>query len=338
MDVTWLLGLAEVQHGFVRREDARVGGLSRKAERGLVGRGEWEPAGPRLLRRTGAPMTAAAGLMRAVLDAGPGAVVSHRTAAAWWGLPGFDLLRPHVTRPRGITSAPPTFGQVLHEVSALSSTQVTVLDGIPIVRPERMAFDLFATEHPLRATRATETAWAKGLLSGPSLAAVLDELAERGRTGTVATRAFLESHDDLWVPPATNLESRFAAIMREVLLGPFRRQIDLGDDRWVGRVDFVHERFPLVVEVQSDRYHRALLDRAHDAARRGRLEDAGFVVVEVWDHEVWHDKDAVVARVRAAEWPLRGWTPPTSPELAADPVPNGTVLGASSGVGVGVRG
>jgi very-short-patch-repair endonuclease len=332
MDVTWLLGLAEVQHGFVRREDARAGGLSRKAERGLVARGEWERAGPRLLRRAGAPITPAGGLMRAVLDAGPGAVISHRTAAAWWGLPGFDLLRPHVTRPRGITSARPSFGQTLHEVSALSSAQITVLDGVPVVRPERMAFDLFAAEHVLRATRATETAWAKGLLSGPSLAAVLDELAERGRTGTVATREFLEHHDDLWVPPATNLEARFAAIATRGWLGPYRRQIDLGDDRWVGRVDFLHERFPLIVEVQSDRYHRALLDRAHDAARRARLEAAGFVVVEVWEHEVWHDADAVIDRVRDAERPHRRCAPPTC-ALAPAPVPAGTDPGASSGVG-----
>jgi very-short-patch-repair endonuclease len=240
--------------------------------------------------------------MRAVLDAGPGAVISHSTAAAWWGLPGFDLLRIHVTRPRGTTCSPARFVHHLHEVLALAHDQVTVLDGVPIVRPERMAFELCASEHPLRAGRAIETAWSKGLLSGNSLRCLHHALGGQGRDGTVALRDFLEEHPDDWVPPASGVEARVAQILHEAGLGRFRRQVDLGDgDRWVGRVDFVHDRLPLIVEVQSERYHSALLDRAHDARRRAALEAAGFVVVEVWDTAVWHRRHEVVAAVRSAK-------------------------------------
>lgn len=290
--------LAEDRHGFARRHDARAAGLSRWQVRAQIDAGEWIEEGPRVLRRAGAPWTKASSLMRAVLDAGPGAVVSHGTAAAWWGLPGFDLLTVHITRPRGLTGCRVSFGQVVHTVLDLSTHQVTVLDGIPIVRPERLAFELCACVHPLRAERAIDTGWSKGLFSGPSLRRLHAELAERGRKGTVVMREILDARPPGYVPPASGLEGRVKQILAEAGLGEFRRQVDLGDDRWVGRVDFLHEKLPVIVEVQSERYHTALLDEAHDAARKAALEAAKFVVVEVWDTDVWHRRTAVVDAVR----------------------------------------
>ena len=237
--------------------------------------------------------------MLAVLDAGPGAVISHTTAAAWWGLPGFDPLTIHITRPRGVTCAPAGFASQLHEVLDLSTEQVTVLDGVPIVRPERLIFELCATSHPLRAERALDTGWAKALYSGDSLRRIHEELACRGRGGTVMLRELLEARPSGWVPPASNLEARFDSITRDAWVGEWRRQVDVGDDtHWCGRVDFRSTRWPVVVEVQSERYHAALSDRLHDAARRERLEAAGVVVVEVWDTEVWHARHDVVTKVR----------------------------------------
>jgi very-short-patch-repair endonuclease len=295
-----LLELAECQHGFLLRRSVREAHVPAKVVRRWFATGSWVAEGPRVLRRTGAPWTKASPLMRAVLDAGPGAVLSHATAAAWWGLPGFDLLTIHVTRPRAITGTVPLFAHRLHEVLDLAHDQVTVLDGIPIVRPERAAFELCASVHPLRAARAIDTGWAKGLWSGSSLRRLHGDLAERGRKGTVVMREILEERPPGWVPPASGLEGRVKEILAEAGLGGFRRQVDVGDDRWVGRVDFLSERAPLIVEVQSERYHKALLDELHDAARRAALEAAGFTVVEVWDTDVWHDRRKVVRAVRAA--------------------------------------
>ena len=294
-----LYELAKQQHGFVTRPQARTAGLSRDALLHRIRDGEWVPHGNRVLLRSGTPWTRASPLMRAALDAGPGAVISHQTAAAWWGLPGFDTLTIHVTRPRGTTCAPAVFAGHLHEVLNLSTDQVTVLDGVPIVRPERAIFELCATTHPLRAERALDTGWAKALYSGDSLRRIHKELACRGRGGTVVLRELLEARPPGWIPPASNLEARFDRIMREASLGEWRRQVDLGDDtRWCGRVDFRSTTSPVVVEVQSERYHTALSDQLHDAARRRRLEDAGVVVVEVWDNEIWHARHDVVATVR----------------------------------------
>ena len=55
----------------------------------------------------------------------------------------------------------------------------------------------------------------------------------------------------------------------------------------------------VVVEVQSWRYHGALVDREADAVRVKQLEAAGFTVVEITDDEVWSQPWQVVRKVEA---------------------------------------
>jgi very-short-patch-repair endonuclease len=313
-----LLELSERQHGLLTVAQTVAAGWSESTRRHAVAAGDWVPMGNRVLRRRGSPLTKATALLAAVLDAGPGAALSHTTAAAWWGLPGFDLRHVHVTR-RRVLSTPAPLVDRLHNVRSLPPSHTTVLDGVPVMRPERVAFELCATVHPERAARAIDAGWSRGLFSGASLRRLLDEHAKRGRKGTVVMRAILDDRPPGWVPPASGLESRVMQILAEAGLGLWRRQVDLGADRWCGRVDFLHEFRPLVLEVQSERYHAALLDREHDARRKAALEQAGFTVVEVWDTEVWHHREVVVDRVAAA---LR--------ELVADPAARGTDSATSS--------
>lgn len=82
-----------------------------------------------------------------------------------------------------------------------------------------------------------------------------------------------------WAPPASNLESRLDQIMLPHGIR-FRRQVDVGDENWSGRVDFLADDCPLIVEAMSERYHTSLTDRNADAERRARHERMGFVVVE----------------------------------------------------------
>ena len=109
-----------------------------------------------------------------------------------------------------------------------------------------------------------------------------------------------------------------AQILADAGLGAWRRQVDLGGERWCGRVDLLAEDLPLVVEVNSEAHHSALTDVAADAERRVRLEAAGFTVVEVWDVEVWHAPGVVVERVRSARRTVRA--PARRPEPHRRPV------------------
>jgi very-short-patch-repair endonuclease len=237
--------------------------------------------------------------MGAVLDASPGAVVSHPTAAHLWGAPGWRADPIHVERHRGVSRRRSGLARV-HEVTDLLPQHVRLIDGIPVTSPARTIFDLAGMVHPARVERLLDWCWAERLVDGRTLHRTLDELAERGRPGIATMRELLESRGPGYVPPASGLERRFADIVDTPLLPPMRRQVDLGEATWTGRVDFAAERVPLVVEVQSERYHTALVDQAADAARRARLEADGFEVVEVWDREVWHEPQVVLDRVSRA--------------------------------------
>ncbi len=87
------------------------------------------------------------------------------------------------------------------------------------------------------------------------------------------------------------------------------RQVELGGERWLGRVDFKDRRLPLVVEVQSERYHTALLDQQADEDRLAALRAAGFVVVPVQDTDVWSRPAEVARRVGRARHQLLGYRP-----------------------------
>lgn len=84
-----------------------------------------------------------------------------------------------------------------------------------------------------------------------------------------------------------------------------RRQVDLGDDEWTGRVDLVCEGTNVVIEVQSELHHTSLTDRSADKLRLKRLASDGFVVVEITDTEAFHAPSEAVRRVeRALDSPL----------------------------------
>lgn len=103
-----------------------------------------------------------------------------------------------------------------------------------------------------------------------------------------------------YVPPASGLEGRFAQILEDADVPGFARQVDVGDERWCGRVDFRDQALPLIVEVDSERYHRALTDVQADRHRQQRIESAGFTVLRITDQQVWHRPGEVVNEVRRA--------------------------------------
>jgi very-short-patch-repair endonuclease len=289
--------IASRQRGLITIEQIRGLGLTPAALRHRVTRGEWIPVSRRVLRSGASPWPAEARVLAAVLHAGPLALAARHTAAALWGLPGFDLepvqtLVPHQTTPRRST-----LGRV-HTTRDLLDTHRADMDGIPLTTPTRTIFDLAQTAHPKRVERALDTALARHLLDVALLRRTLDELADRGRTGISLMRELIAERSDEERAPESGLEARVVTILANAGEAPLRRQVEVGGAAWVGRVDFADAELPVVVEVQSERFHGSLADRRHDAARRRALEDAGFLVGEVAEQQVWHRPDEVVDLVR----------------------------------------
>jgi very-short-patch-repair endonuclease len=293
-----LLELAGRQHGVVSRPQVRALGLPPHVTRHLLRPQDWVWETSQVARRLGAPVTEAQRLMTAVLDAGGDAAVSHLPGGRWWGLYGCSLRPVHVVR-TGATRRR-SDRAVVHRVRALPPHWVTTLDGVRICRPELVALQLFAVCTFDRAERLVDSLWSMRLLSGPSLIRFVDEMGASGRNGIAGVRKYLEPRGPNYVPPASGLESRAKTLFDDAAI-PMRRQVDSGDHAyWTGRVDFRHDRLPLVVEVQSERYHTALADKEADARRIAALRAAGYVVVEVTDVELFAAPGVVLDRVWAA--------------------------------------
>src|SRR5437879_573619 len=82
--------LAAKRHGVVSRAEALSCGVTVSMIRRRVVGGLWEPLYPGVYRVGAAPASWRQALMAAILAWGPGAVISHRAAAALWRFQGFE--------------------------------------------------------------------------------------------------------------------------------------------------------------------------------------------------------------------------------------------------------
>lgn len=187
----------------------------------------------------------------------------------------------------------------IHHSTVIPEWCRKVHEGIPVVSPGLAIYQMAGTISPDRVARALDSGWSLGLFNGKAIDTLIDRLARHGRNGTTLMRELRKERPDDWSPPASNLEARFDQLGR-IHGFSFRRQVDVGDEAWSGRVDLLADDCPLIVEILSERYHSSLTDRAADAARRKRHEAMGFVVVEVWDHEVFHTPWLAIARIEKA--------------------------------------
>jgi very-short-patch-repair endonuclease len=301
--------LAARQHAVVATAQLQSAGLGRTARLHRVRAGVLEPLSRRVYRLAGSVPTLQQDLMAAVIDAGPGAAVSRESAAEIWGLPGFSPTRPQVTRLRSEARRRPALGDV-HETGLLPPGHCSTSDGIPVTSIPRTLLDLAGTTgfpEP-RLERALENAVSRSASVLPRLRTLVAELAVRGRPGIALMRELLEARPPGYVPPASGLEARVIALLEEVGIAT-RRQVDLGGEHWVGRVDLLVTDAPLVVECDSIIHHWSLPDRQRDARRDADLAAAGLTVVRITEDEAFHRPWVVAPRVVAARQKARASEP-----------------------------
>jgi very-short-patch-repair endonuclease len=116
--------------------------------------------------------------LAAVLACGPGAVLSHRSAAAHWGLLRTDQTRIDVTAPRGRHGAPTIR---LHRTRSLDARDTTTHQGIPTTTVHRTMLDVAAIAHDGELERAVAQAERLRLYDHQEIQAVLQRA--NGHTG-----------------------------------------------------------------------------------------------------------------------------------------------------------
>ncbi|MEX0667916.1 MAG: hypothetical protein WD313_06265, partial [Acidimicrobiia bacterium] len=145
--------------------------------------------------------------MAGVLDAPGTAYLSHRSAPAWWRLPGFYMVSPiQVVIPwQGIRSR--TRLSEVHYHRGLPEAHLLTKGELRVVSPALTIFLLAGTEHPGRVARALDNAWALRLVSYDELHVLLLVLAKRGRNGIRMMRSLLADRPPDYRPPESGLVS-----------------------------------------------------------------------------------------------------------------------------------
>lgn len=295
--------LAETQHGVVSRQQLRDAGVGAGAISSRMKRGGLVSLSKRVLRVAGSPETDLARCMAGVLDAGPDAVLSHRSAGWFWGAAGFLIDDIDVIGSRGSVRLSSDRLALVHRPRQLLVGHTVVISGIPVTTPTRTIFDLAGLPgvHAAKVERALDGLWARGRLDADSCAAVLEAVAVRGRPGITLMRSLLAERGKGYRPPESNAEARFQAIVRDARLGSFERQVDVGTElHWIGRVDFADRDRRIVVEVDPALHHGSFSAQSDDRQRHETLRAAGWCVVSVTDTDLFHRRSAVVAQIRDA--------------------------------------
>lgn len=254
-------GIAARQHGVVSRRQLLDAGF---VARSIAHRVE---AGRLIRLHRGVyavghrPPSPHARAMAAVLACGPGAVLSHRAAAALWGLGRWQ-------RPIEVTArnARRHEGVLVHRSRTLTPADVTRHYGIPVTSPARTLRDLARVLGPPSLTRAVNEARLRRL--------VRPDHADTGPTRSVFEDAFL------------------AFVDRHGLPRPEVNQHVAGYE-----VDMLWRRQRLIAELDGRAYHEDTFEEDRD--RDATLTAAGLRVVRVTWRRLAGQEEREAARFRA---------------------------------------
>jgi very-short-patch-repair endonuclease len=239
-------------------------------------------------------------VMAPVLACGPGARLSHRSAADWWDFLRTSRARVDVTVPGRTRTGHP--GIDLHLVRGLDPRDVTEHEGVPITTVARTLLDLAEVVPPRLLERAVNEADRLRLFDGNAVRELLTR--SPGRRGLKPLRALLA---DLTPEPVlrSELERTFWALCRDFSLPrPVMKSTIHGyevDAYWPGT--------NLIVELDGYDFHRDSAAFEADRLRDAELLLAGYRVVRVTWRQLTKEPAAVAERLSR----LLAYPPPAPP-------------------------
>jgi hypothetical protein len=291
--------LAGRQHGVVSGRQLRRLGLTRhgigsrvRSGRLLVVHRGVYAVGHRAIRGSGM-------LLAAVLACGPGALLSHRSAAALMAVRPTTRRLVEVTAVRRVARP----GIEVH-VSDVPADERGVVDGIPVTSTSRTLLDLAAVLDDRQLAAAVNQAEVLRL-TGPLS---LPQLMERypGRRGT---RRLRELTGEPAAVTRSELERRFAAFVeRTCLPRPERNAMVRVGDRWI-EVDCLWRAQRVALELDGRAVHGTRAAFESDRLRDRELAVAGWTSVRVTWRQLERDARRLEADLRALLTSARRATP-----------------------------
>jgi hypothetical protein len=288
-----IAAVAARQHGVVTLAQLRAAGLGDRAVHKRAARGRLHRV-HRGVYAVGHPALSADGRrLAAVLACGPGAVLSHRSAAAAWGLRPSSGARLDVSTARRGRGGPS--GVALHRVRRLDAADVTRLGPLAITTIARTLVDLAGVLRADALERAVHEAEVARLLDVVAVDAALARAPGRG--GAAALRRLLATPSP--GPTRSVLEERFLALCRRAEI-PLPRLNAHVPTAALGllEVDALWRPEAVVVELDGAAAHRTRRAFEADRRRDAALAAEGHVVVRLTWQRVTREGDAMASELR----------------------------------------
>src|SRR5207302_645130 len=261
------------QHGVVAHRQLVELGLGRKAI-------QYRLAAGRLHRlhlgvyAVGHPRVTGPGRwMAAVLACGDGALLSHRSAGALWGIGSGAGSRVDVTAIGRSRRGHP--GITLHQVRGLHPDDRARRDGVPVTSLARTILDLAEVLNRSQLARAFEEAERLQLLDVRAIRRLCERSA--GRRGLGPLGNLLSNHMRPLPETRSELERLFVDLCRAAALPPPALNVSVAGFE----VDAVWQDRGLVVELDGFAFHRTRAAFERDRARDATLQLAGYRVLRL---------------------------------------------------------
>lgn len=294
-----LFRTAATQDSVFTIDDARRAGLSRKQIDLRVSK-LWTPLHRGVYAVTGVALTTRGKLRAACLAGAPNAATSHRAGAAFYEVPGGDHTIAEVNGPRHLRTT--CSGIIVHETKRIDPGDIRLIDGIPVMRPERVLIELASIyKSPPFIETVLHTMMRKKLVTIDSTVSVFRRLARRGRPGIAVTRAVLEQFDSSVALTESPPETKLLHIMRSAGLGRVIPQQKIYDKHgnFVARADIGLPDIRATVEYDSDQEHGDLISIGRDNDRRNRVFAAEWTPFVARRHDLVTNCVALIAAIKA---------------------------------------
>ena len=282
--------LAATQYGVFARFQLLALGISDKQISRFLRAGVWVRLTPGVYGYPSHRLTWNRRLWVAYLAAGERACVSHHSAAADFGVPGFPRRDLHLTVPHPDHQR--VGGATVHQSRVLPAHHVIMLNGRRTTTLARTLVDLAPHVSLARLEHAYEHAIVSDRLTYSKMAKTFRELATPSRKGMTKLGQVLDERGPGYVAPASELERMLHEVVELAGLPPLVRQHPLPGRHGVeGCVDGAHPEARLIMEADGRRWHTRLANLSRDLARDKQAARVGwdtlrFIFVELTDDRV----------------------------------------------------
>jgi very-short-patch-repair endonuclease len=233
--------------------------------------------------------------MAATLACGPNAVLSHRSAAALWGIREDDRSSIDVTAPNRRGRIPN--GIEAHRDASLGDEDRTTLSGIPCTSLARTLLDLAAVIPVWELRKALSEAEVLRLLDLVSLRRLIRR--SRGRRGVARLRMLLDEIHPETKRTRSEMERRFLRLCARAQLPQPEVNVSLDVEGRRLMPDFLWRSANLIVEADSRRYHDTDSAFQRDRQREQRLLLAGWRVARCTWEQVDREPQKLAGTIRA---------------------------------------